>query len=586
MTRPRRVRGFGSDESRVPKRQYRGHDGSRYDEMDIASLPTKGITETGVIRFGTNQNKKRGKSMRNPHRYWFFPSTGVLAAAVLAFGAGSLATGDGAATVPARTAAALGVCQSPANIPQGFDYPKTPATVDRWVANGDAARAREHGWYLWAGLNTPAAGGPVWRSWCTSTQAFDFNLPGGPTSYRAARAGGGHRLGLLPLLAIRRARGEGRTEDPINLPNPPGYPVPDQVRAAYPQCYVPPSHPNQFGGLRDGPTFQSNGDVMVAGVIYNQLAYNWIRSRGLYLAATLNPLVPPSDRTASIPVMPLGSMALKPMMWPIPRSGFTALPLWDAPASDHDSYAGFEVPTMWPRAVAVGAMSTRALTADVTTFYGLRIADDIHSPPREPVTYRAASIAPLSSFYSFTPRLQGMDPCDRAILDASAWWAYGRRFEQGDHLALVAMHVMSKERAAWTFQSVWWHDQPDRGPYALDRPAIPASRAPGPWRHYLLTSTYGIPNPQVPTQWPIAFNPYIELAAAHPIRTNCMNCHHRAAWPGQSDGYEANGGPDALTIFRQNNPIFNGLLQADALWSIPDRAGPPPAAARSATRPR
>ena len=516
--------------------------------------------------------------MHRSGRFGFLASTGSLAALILAVGAGC-ANMDGEAPSPPGPVAAVPVCQAPADFPAGFDYPKTVAQVDRWVANRDVARTRVHGWYLWAGLNAVTPGGPVWRTWCTSTQAFDFNLPQGnaATPYNAAGPGGAHRQGILTLRAIRASRGQGATEDPINFTDGPGYPVPDQVRTAWPQCYVPPAQgSHQFGGLRDGTTFESNGDVMIAGVIYNQTGYSWIRNNGEYLAATLNALIPPSDRTASMSVLPLGSMALKPMMWPVPRSGFTAIPVWDDPQDDHDSYAGFEVQGMWPRAVAVGAMPTDAATADVRTFYGLRVANDDRSPVREPVRYGAAPVAPLSSFYSFTPRLDGMDACDRAILDASAYWAYGRAFEQGDRLAVVAMHIMSKETAAWTFQSVWWHDRPDQGPYAQNRPDIPESRAPGPWRHYLLTTTYGIPNPVVPTQWPIAFNPYIELAASHPIRTNCMNCHHRAAWPGQSDGYEKPGGPDALTIFRQDNAILDGLVATDALWSVTDRAGPTP----------
>jgi hypothetical protein len=515
--------------------------------------------------------------MRKSGRFWFLPSIATIAAAGLA-GIAACTTMGGDTPPPPGPVAAIPVCQSPAMFPAGFDYPKTFAQVDRWIATGDVPRTREHGWYLWAGLNFATPGGPVWRTWCTSTQAFDFGPDARGSSYAAAGPGGAHRPGILPLRAIRASRGQGPTEDPINFTDGPGYPVPDPVRAAYPQCYVPPApNSHQFGGLRDGPTFQSNGDVMVAGVIYNPTAYDWIRSRNEYLAATLNALIPPSDRTASMSVLPLRSMALKPMMWPIPRSGYSAIPVWDDPQDDHDSYAGFEVPGLWPRAVAVGAMPTDARNVDVRTFLGLRTRNDDRSPAREPVTYRGIPTWPLSSFYSFTPQLAGMDDCDRAILDASAWWAYGRAFEQGDRLALVAMHIMSKETIGWTFQSVWWHDRPNVGPYSLNRPNIPHDRAPGPWRNYLLAVTYGIPDPQMPTQWPIAFNPYIELAASHPIRTNCMNCHHRAAWPGQSDGYEKAGGPDALTRFRQNNAILNGLVQTDALWSVTDRAGPPAA---------
>jgi hypothetical protein len=135
----------------------------------------------------------------------------------------------------------------------------------------------------------------------------------------------------------------------------------------------------------------------------------------------------------------------------------------------------------------------------------------------------------------------------------------------------------------WTFQSVWWHDQPDKGPYALNRPAkIPD----GPWKHYLLISTYGIPQAGNYKQWPVVYNPYIELAAGHPIATNCMNCHHRASWPRAPQAgadrtitcpyasYEATGknAPNALDVFNMQNPIFNGLLTLDSMWAVSDRA--------------
>jgi hypothetical protein len=276
--------------------------------------------------------------------------------------------------------------------------------------------------------------------------------------------------------------------------------------------------------------------------------------------------------------MPSGSVALKPMMWPVRGDGLTALPVWDGPTSDNGSYAGYEIQGLWPRAVAISTTASALASADVTYLHGVWTNNTSSRRPLGPLTYRAAPVVSIQHFYHFRfPSLDGMAPCDRAILDASAYWAYGREFRPGDYLAVVAMHIMTKEQPAWTFQSVWWHDRPDAGPYAANRPNIPASQAPGPWRHYLLASTYGIPAQPNGTSWPVQFNPYIELAAAHPIRTNCMNCHHRAAWGSGGNGasYEARPGPDALAIFQLNNPIFNGLLGVDSLWSISDRATGP-----------
>lgn len=470
------------------------------------------------------------------------------------------------------------VCADALPVPTGFDYPQTAATVEQWVAARDAARARVHGWNLWAALNTAPASVPVWRSWCTSSQAFAASSGGGGGggSLGAVGDGAARRHGQDAMLAMDFRNGPTTGEDPINFPHPPYYPVPAAIQQRYSQCYN-----SGNGQLRDGPTFQNNGDIMVAGVIYNSPAYDWIRNNNLYLASTLQGMLPGLGQRGGIGAFPSGSIVLKPMMWPVRGDGLTALPIWDGPASDNGRYAGYEVQGMWPRAVAIGgAPQSEIATADVTYLHGVWTNNMLGRRQLGPLTYRQAPVVPLERFYHFTfPSLEGLHPCDRAILDASAYWAYGREFRAGDALALVAMHIMTKEQPAWTFQSVWWHDRPDQGPYAADRPDIPAAQAPGPWRHYLMTSTYGIAAEPRGTSWPIAYNPYIELAAAHPIRTNCMNCHHRAAWtsrqsPAPTPSYEAASppGPDALAVFDFNNPIFNGLLGVDSLWSVNDRA--------------
>lgn len=466
------------------------------------------------------------------------------------------------------------VCQNPLQIPANFDYPQNAATVEQWVTSGNAARARTHGWNLWAALNTSPSGTPVWRSWCTSTQAFSTAGVG------AAMDSATPLRGQNAMNARNLINGPTTGEDPINFPHPPYYPVPEQIVARYPQCYN-----RSNGQLLDGPTFQNNGDIMVAGVIYDQAAYSWIRNQNLYLASTLNAQLPPSNQTRQMAAMPNGSIVLKPMMWPVRGDGLTALPIWDGPTSDNGRYAGYEIQGMWPRAVAITATpQSTVANADVTYLHGVWTNNMLGRRLIGPLTYRAAPVVPIQQFYHFRfPSLDGMAPCDRAILDASAYWAYGRDFRAGDYLAVVAMHIMTKEQPAWTFQSVWWHDRPDAGPYAADRPNLPPSQAPGPWRHYLLASTYGIPASPGAPNWPIQFNPYIELAAGHPIRTNCMNCHHRAAW-GTGASYEAPSppGPDALAIYQLDNPIFNGILGVDSLWSISDRATAPssrPAAA-------
>ncbi|HBB88448.1 MAG TPA: hypothetical protein DC047_12615 [Blastocatellia bacterium] len=458
----------------------------------------------------------------------------------------------------------------------GFDYPQPASTVEQWVSTRNESRAREHGWYLWAGLNTPAPdGSPVWRTWPTSTQAFAKSGSG-------ARALSGRPVNRqLSINAKRLANASTTGKDPINFPNPPYYPIPSQVKQKYPQC-VGPLTPAPDGvlvqQLLDGPTFQNNGDIMVAGVIYDEDAFQWIRGQKLYLAQTLNNQMPIPPATSAISPMPPGSIVLKPMMWPVQGSGYTAVPVWDDlnPDADDGKYVGFEVQKKWKRAVAVTPRPTSGIArASATYLYGVYYNKMLGSKQIGPLTYKDAQVVPVQNFYYFRfPNLKTMASCDRAILDASAYWAYNREFRKDDFLVLVAMHVLTKEQPDWTFQSVWWHDKPNDGSYAANRPNIPVSQAPGPWRHYLLTSTYGITQHPGGKQWPIAYNPYIELAADHPIATNCMNCHHRAAWTAPPASYLAKGkgAPDALDVYSSTNAIFNGLLTVDSIWSISDRA--------------
>jgi hypothetical protein len=494
----------------------------------------------------------------------------IFAASTLSLGAVLVARAFAAQTAPQQET--LQVCDDPQPMPSGFDYPQAAATVEGWVTAGDESRARRHGWNLWAALNRPAPNGePVWRSWCTSTYAY-APPPGAPAPAAvvsvASPTGTPHPASLN---AKRQARGlvnggvDGKLKgEPITFPTGPAYPIPTAVKSSWPACYDASSD-----SLKDGPVYQFEGNVMVAGIIYNRQAYDWIRSNGLYQGSVLDSWIESGTKVEA----PAGSIVLKPMFWPVRGDGFSALPVWDDLKNDHDAYAGFEIQKMWKRAVAVTPLPTPVATTDVTYLYGAYESSKPNAPKLGPNTYRNAPVVPISRFYHSRPQLAGMHACDRAILDAASIAAYNRPFREGDYLALIAMHIMTKEQPAWTFQSLWWHDRPNDGPYATDRPALSPLQAPGPWRHYLMTSTYGIPAQPGGKTWPVAYNPYIELAGDHPIRSNCMNCHHRAAWPGKESSYEAPGGPGPLDIYKPGPSIFKVML-LDSQWSMSNRAGP------------
>jgi hypothetical protein len=461
-------------------------------------------------------------------------------------------------------------CPKAANIPaQGWDYPQAAATVEGWVARRNVVRTRVHGWSLWAALNQVVQGEPLWRNWCTSTQAYPYQYD--PSASAKARPATGDGLASL---GARRAALTAASDPSINLAGP-SYPVP----SAPARCVIPTKTGST---LRDGPSFANNTDILVAGVIYNPIAYASIVNQQLNVKKTLNgtPLTGP-NRIGNVELAP-GSVVLKPMMWPVKATGYTALPVWTGKQQDGGRYAGYERKDIWNRAVAVtpdraGGPSIVKVQLPLTgvkrpdgTLWGANTYD--------------AQVVGLDRFYAYKPDVGSLDPCDKAILDQSANAAYGRSFRSGDYLVMVAMHIATKEQPAWTFQSVYWSDRPNEGANSADRPPLPAAR--GPWRNYLMAATYGIPEASYggrPPVWGVHFNPYIELAAGHPISTNCMNCHMRGAFvPTGSSGNATylttknTDDPGPIGVLAPNNPIFADLVKTDFQWSLPNRAGTPP----------
>lgn len=460
----------------------------------------------------------------------------------------------------AGTAAAA---EAPPPFPPGFDWPANPATLKAEIAAGDQAALRRHGWYLWAGLNTTADGARVWAQWPTSSQVFPYQTPP-PRDINTSKA---QAHGLLAANLANR---------PINL-NAPVYPPPVVSGG---KCAT--GNPSG-AGLPDGRRFQSNGDIMIASVVYNGDAAAWVARAKLADAAVLTNEWNQGEGDKQIAPFPAKSIVLKHMYWPVRGDDLTALPVWDPssyPASYPD-YIGYEY---WKRIVVIdpsGKPVKPGMTAVAN--YLFHIFEYGGKKPLGP-TLKTGRVVSIDDFYHerFDAKaLAALSPGDRAILDASACWLFDRPFQAGDILATVASHINTKEVPSWGLQSVWWHDRPDAGPYAKDRPTIAPKKAPGPWQHYLLTSEYGIE--ASPGMLPVAFNPYIELAAAHPIATNCRNCHQRAAWPRggavpnapASASYEATGGPGALVDIEASDKIFDQLMLLDFQWAVSDRAGTP-----------
>ena len=469
--------------------------------------------------------------------------------------------GTAAALCCAASNAGAQESRKPIPFPSGYDFPADPAKLQDFIKKRDTAALRRHGWYLWAGVNQPGRDGwPIWRSWYIPTQAFYERRPR-PGKGEAAQPSPG-----MSLSAINK-----KNNPPILLPIP-VYLIPDQIRKRHEAALKGITN---WQAIPDGENFQNNGDLMLVTEPYSEPAFEHIRDEHLYQISKLQALL--NQGKTDVPQFPRRSIVLKHMYWPVKKEGFTALPVvdmanYDKPANPDTTYVGFENKDRWPQAVAIDPKRDTippGETADVTYLYDVQQPT---SPPQPlgPNEYKKARVVPLKDFYYkklSKAEYDALSTYDRVLIDLSFYWVHQKPFEDGDYLVAVASHVVTKEIPQWTLQTFWWHDKPDDGDYAKDRPDIP--RAKGPWRHYLMTAEDGVTAKPDGKSLPIAYNPYIELAS-HPVVTNCRNCHIRAAWP--NGQYIQDPGPDALADISPNDAIFKGKLRADFLWTVPDRA--------------
>ncbi|MEX2206690.1 MAG: hypothetical protein WEF50_10730 [Myxococcota bacterium] len=306
--------------------------------------------------------------------------------------------------------------------------------------------------------------------------------------------------------------------------------VPEAVRTLKRQLRVP----RQFSAL-PGARPQAVGESQLAFTLFSQELKDHTRSNKLHLKATMEGInngwtsgTPTRDR--KVADYPVKAMSLKTVWMPVRKQGITALPVWDeqptvvnAPAQD--------VPT-WKRKVAVDparAVVPDGETANLPGFPGSRVV-------------------PLSSFYHFA-------------MNAEQAETFG--VSEGDYAVLVAMHYTTKEIPDWVWATFWWHDKPNEGRFARNRPDEGKLRSP--WRNYLMDVSYDMSSPEEDNGTPNAvFNPWLEARFPDGVNSNCMTCHQRAVWKPET--------PNFLPVTRgaasEDDAIFRGGTKADFLWSL------------------
>lgn len=321
------------------------------------------------------------------------------------------------------------------------------------------------------------------------------------------------------------------------------------------------SDPGGIRGFLRPPEAQTSpafGAPVVAYTLYNPPAFEHIRRHRLNSEPVLTRLAaaPRGGKDRRLPEFPASSVVIKTAWWPIARVGVTAMPVWDPelnpPNPAGNPYIG------WRRVVAVdaGGASPGRVAID---FMGRRFPD-------------AARV--------------GLDALHRVTVDArmarrlaadsesrrTAWMALGRQLQAGDHLVLVGLNVMTRETQDWVWGAFWWHDRPQAGPHAAQRP----DHLKGIWRNYLMEAAFDAKLPAAADgSAHVCYNPWLEGrfpdgGQGGGTVSNCMACHERATYPAIPFLPVTRGPADR----GRDGAFANNRLETSFLWSLTLHARP------------
>jgi len=183
---------------------------------------------------------------------------------------------------------------------------------------------------------------------------------------------------------------------------------------------------------------------------------------------------------------------IKTAWWPVAAEGLTAMPVWDPelnpPARSGNSYPG------WARVVAVDPTNASLGKTAAVQFIGRSF------PRARRVRLEALHHVAVDAAMA---KQMAQDPES----NRTAIMALGRPIAVNDRLALVGINMMTREQHDWVWAAFWWHDRPEVGPFAADRP----SALRGPWQNYLMQAAFDAETPRASDGGAhICFNPWLE----------------------------------------------------------------------------
>lgn len=225
-------------------------------------------------------------------------------------------------------------------------------------------------------------------------------------------------------------------------------------RPVAPRFQFPPAelaHPVQ--------SYQAAVVSVASRVLFNQEAHDHIQRNCLYLASKLDCLLHAPVGTGpngqplprEIPDFPTRSVALKTSWMHASQSRCTRFPVWDGIPLFPPSLSN--PPSAWKRGVWVYPPGVPPESCPE----GRRVAlKDLYH-------LKIVSAGEVGTWQSSGN--VAVDPSSGPIMP-------------GDYVVLVGFHAATRELPNWVWTTFWWHDRPNDGPYAADRP----SSVRGVWR--------------------------------------------------------------------------------------------------------
>lgn len=401
--------------------------------------------------------------------------------------------------------------QDYADIAKDVDFPARAAELEAMRSEGNLDAQRNHLWELFGGLTRPVgpAMQPVFLTWYGADEVFAVSSGSSPVAERG------------PLQSF-------------SFPHP-----------------------------KEAAHSGSSAAPLIVRAHYNLAAYRHIRDNGLEDAGRLLAAANSAERSAgdsgvhSVPDFPRDAIVVKSVWWPVPDDGIVAFPVWD-PASNPPRATGNDYLT-WSRVVGVSARP--GFGAD-----GAEV--DVDFVGRSYKRVRAVGIDALYHLTLDQRMAQSFmaDPEIRRV----AGLVLGRPLHANDRLALVAMHMATRELSQWIWGTFWWHDRPDQGPYAPPR----QPHVPKPWRNYLMSVSFDADLPREADGSPhVAFNPWLEgrfpdNGHGGGVVSNCVTCHRRASTP-RDKPFLVTRGTEAPVSWA---PPQRGVVTTSSLWSLPLQA--------------